>query len=378
MDAMEITSLETFTKHDVEDYYARYPAPVSVVRVRTDTGEEGIGQMSPYNADITSQVFHRQVAPHALGRDPLKIEKLVTDVLTSEYKYPWSYVNRALSGLDTALWDIKAKRKGVSVCELLGGEPTTVKPYASSMRRDITPDEEASRLKKLQRRDGYEAFKIRIGSWESQGDDEDAWSGRTEQVVPTVRDALGDDVELFVDANGTYSPDTAISISEDILQPNNVAHYEEPCPFWELEWTKKVRENVDIPVAGGEQDNHLSQWRRIFNKPAVDIAQPDVCYLGGVHRMLEVTEMAADVGIPIVPHSANQSLVTVFTMHVLGAIDATGPCLELTIEEDWAANMLDTDFTVENGEISIPDGDGWGVDINQDWLETSNYEISTT
>src|SRR6476619_8480006 len=96
---------------------------VAFVRGRTDDGAEGWGQVAPYNADVTAEVLHRQVAPHALGMDPLDPEAVATRVLDAEHKFPGSYVCRALAGVDTALWDLRARRAGVPVCTLAGGAP---------------------------------------------------------------------------------------------------------------------------------------------------------------------------------------------------------------------------------------------------------------
>ncbi len=123
-----ISTIETFATRDV-----------ALVRVRTDGGGEGWGQVAPYNADLTAQVLHRQVAPHALGRDAGDLRALETAVLEGEHKFPGSYLCRALGGLDTALWDLRGRRAGASVCELLGGTPRPFPVYASSMRRDIEP-----------------------------------------------------------------------------------------------------------------------------------------------------------------------------------------------------------------------------------------------
>lgn len=369
---MQIQQLETFTKKDIRGR----PAPVSFVRVRTDTGEEGIGQMSPYNADISVKVFHRQVAPHALGADPMDIDEIVDEIVDAEYKFPWSYLNRALAGLDTALWDLKAKQEGVSVAEFIGGKPTTLKPYGSSMSREITPEAEAKRLARLKKERGFEAFKIRVGS--KMGDNEDAWEGRTENLIPTVREAVGDDTQLFVDANSCYTPEKATEVGE-LLAAYDVVHYEEPCPFPKLEWTAEVRDALDgtnVQVAGGEQDNDLAQWQRMIDMHAVDIAQPDICYVGGLTRAMRVADMAEDAGLPVVPHSANHSLVTVFTMHMLAAIDNAGPYFEFSVEDHWAEGMLEPALTVEDGEIDVPDRPGWGFEINPEWLATSTYERS--
>ena len=365
---MEIERLETFSTQTV-----------SFVRVHTADGDVGTGQIAPYNADIATAVFHRQVAPHALGREVDSLDgigTLANDIVKAAYKFPWSYVCRAVTGLETALWDVHGKRRGEPVVSLLGGEPEPIPAYGSSMRRDIEPEDEAERLARLHAEEGYEAFKIRIGSWDSKGDDEDQWPGRTEALVPTVRDAVGDDVEIFVDANSAYTPEKAIEVGEEVLAPNDVVHYEEPCPYWELEWTAEVTEALDVPVTGGEQDNDLAQWRRMIEMDAVDVVQPDVCYIGGLSRTLEVAEMAADAGKLCTPHSANHSLVTVFTLHLLGAIENAGPYLEYSIEDHWAEGLFTPELSVEDGRVPIPNGPGWGVELDPEWLAMAQYEVS--
>ena len=132
---MLITSVETFAT----EY-------VTLVRVRTDEGDEGWGQVSPYNADITAEVVHRQVACHVLGMDAADIDAITAIVLDREHKFQGTYLYRALCGVDTALWDIRGKRAGQSVHQLLGGTRTEFPVYASSMKREITPQQEAERM----------------------------------------------------------------------------------------------------------------------------------------------------------------------------------------------------------------------------------------
>src|SRR5207237_7473843 len=167
---MRIETIETFTRE-----------PLSIVRVVTDSGAEGFGQIAPYNAEISATVLHRQVARYAIGADPYAIEAIGQHCIEGEYKFPGSYVCRALAGVETALWDLRGKREGKSVCELLGGRPRPLPVYGSSMRRDITPEEEAARLARLRETHGFRAFKIRVGK--VCGHDEDQWPGRTEALV---------------------------------------------------------------------------------------------------------------------------------------------------------------------------------------------------
>ena len=363
---MRIASVETFCNEFV-----------GMVRVRTDDGAEGWGQVSPYNADITATVLHRQIAPHVLGEPALDIDRFSEEIPEREHKFPGSYLRRALAGFDTALWDLKGRIEGKSVCELLGGTPRPFPVYGSSMRRDITPDDEATRLARLRNAFGYQAFKFRVGK--ECGHDADEWPGRTDEIVPAVRSALGNDVTLLVDANSCYSPAKAIAVGR-MLEDNGVSHFEEPCPYWEIEWTAEVTRALDLSVAGGEQDCSLPHWRRVSETGTVDIVQPDICYVGGLTRALRVAAMAEQAGLPCVPHSANLSLVTVFTLHMMGAIGNAGPYVEFSIEPTsyypWQHGLFHPEFKIEDGMVDIPDGPGWGVEINPAWLSGAKHQIS--
>ena len=164
------------------------------------------------------------------------------------------------------------------MCELLGGTPRPFPVYGSSMRRDIKTPDGSGRAARRRLRDlhGYQAFKFRIGR--ECGHEADEWPGRT------VADRSGrtgggrsTHIALLVDANSCYTPDKAIEVGR-MLQDNGICHFEEPCPYWELDWTEQVTRSLDVPVAGGEQDWSLPNWQRIVDRRVVDIVQPDVCY----------------------------------------------------------------------------------------------------
>jgi L-alanine-DL-glutamate epimerase-like enolase superfamily enzyme len=295
-----------------------------------------------------------------------------------ELKFPGSYLCRAMAGLDTALWDLHGRLEGKPVTSLIGGRPGRLRAYASSMKRDITPKDEAERFRRLRGEKGFDAFKFRVGA--ECGRDVDEWPGRTEAIVPTVCRALGEGVAKLVDANSGFSPRRAIEVGR-LLEAEGVCHFEEPCPYWELEQTKQVADALGIDVTGGEQDCLFPVWRCMIGMGAVDVVQPDVMYMGGLTRTLKVARMAAEAGLPCTPHSANLSLVTMCTMHLLGAIANAGPYLELSIEgEDyypWQAGLFVGDpYRVEDGHVTIPDAPGWGVEINPQWLERSTYQVS--
>ena len=366
---MKIRSIETFATQFV-----------GLVRVTTDCGAIGWGQVSTYNSDITATVLHRQVAPTALGQDISDLSMLsdlLDRIYERQHKFPGSYMCRALAGLDTAIWDLHGKRQGKPVCELLGAKARPIRAYASSMKRDITPAEEAERFVRLRDEHGFDAFKFRLGA--EVGRNQDEWPGRTEEIVPTVRKALGDDVDLLVDANSCYEPKRAIEVGK-ILIDNRVTHFEEPCPYWNLKWTKEVTDALPIDVTGGEQDNSLALWEHMIDARIVDIVQPDICYIGGIDRACRVARMAQNAGLPCTPHSANLSLVTVFTAHFLAAIENAGKYLEFSIEEEdyypWQRGIYRNYPEIRDGMYHLSDEPGWGVEIEDDWLEKSSYQIS--
>lgn len=365
---MKIASLET--------YYNEF---VCFVKVTTDDGAFGWGQVAPYHADITSLVFHRQVAPHVLGLDATDIDALVDLVREREHKFPGSHLYRAIGGLDTALWDLRGRLEGLPVCTLLGGSPGTVRAYASSMQREITPTEEARRLERLAGEKGFTAFKFRIGS--ECGHDQDEWPGRTEEIVPLIRRTLGADASLLVDANSCYSPARAIETGH-LLMSENIEHFEEPCPYWEYEQTRQVTEALPINITGGEQDCELGSWQQMIDTHVVDIIQPDICYLGGMQRTLRVAAMAANVDMPCTPHCANLSMVTLFTMHLLRAIPNAGKYLEFSIEGldyyPWQdALFTESPYDIINGQATVTDQPGWGAEPAASWLDKAQRQIST-
>ncbi|MFT5506109.1 MAG: L-alanine-DL-glutamate epimerase-like enolase superfamily enzyme [Gammaproteobacteria bacterium] len=368
---MNIKSIESFST-----------TRVGLVRVTTDTGHEGWGQVSTYHSDITATILHRQVAPWLIGQDvsdKSQLGDLFDRVFEKEHKFPGSYICRALSGVDTALWDLFGKLENKSVCELLGGNPHPIRVYASSMSRDITPKEEAKRFSKLRDEHGYDAFKFRVGS--ECGRNQDEWPGRSEEIIKTVRKTLGDNVDLLVDGNSCYRPETAIELGQTLLE-YGICHFEEPCPYWEHEWTKQVTDALPLDVTGGEQDNNLTLWKYMIDNSVVDIYQPDICYLGGIERTLRVVKMAADAGKIITPHAANLSLVTIFTLHLMGAIENAGPYVEFSIEGSdyypWQYGVYENLPVARDGKVQIPDAPGWGIRVNQSWLDQSDYQKSDT
>jgi L-alanine-DL-glutamate epimerase-like enolase superfamily enzyme len=363
---MRITSITTHTT-----------PLVCVVHIRTDTGEDGWGQTAPFHAEITATVLHRLVAPAVFVIDEPTPDTLSDAVVAANLKFPGSFVLRALGGVETALWDLLARRERKLVCELLGGRRGAYPAYASSMRRDITPADEADRIASLRDTRGFRACKIRVG--DGTGEDRDRWEGRSEELIDTVRSALGPDFVIHADANSAFRPARAIEIGAR-LHAGGPGHFEEPCPYWEMDWTREVNEALDGEVAGGEQDNWMPVWERMVRERVVDIVQPDVCYIGGITRARRVAALAEEAGMLCTPHSANVTFVTLFTLHLMRSIPNPGPYLEFSIEARGEfGEVFEPALEVSDGVLPMPDAEpGWGVRVREAWLESATAETSST
>jgi len=363
---LTVKSIETFRRDSL-----------GLVRITASDGRTGWGQMAPYEADISAEVLHRLIARLVIGRDISDIDAINDAVIDAQLKFPWSFLCRALAGVDTALWDLYGQIADKPVAVLLGGSVRPLPAYGSSMRRDISPADEAARLARLRDELGYRAFKIRLGT--PGGRNRDAAPGRSEAIIPAVRKAVGPGIELHADANSCYTPDVAIPMGRR-LEESGYAAFEEPCPYWELEWTQEVTRALRMDVQGGEQDNDMAQWRRMIAMRAVDIVQPDICYTGGLTRAWRVAKMAEAAGLVTKPHAANVSLVTVFTMHMLAALPKAGE-VEFSIESDapitrQARSMFDPILEMKEGKALMPEGPGWGVRIKPEWVAAAERRVS--
>lgn len=362
---MKIASIETFA-NDMLCY----------VRLTDSDGAQGWGMTAPFAADITAQVLHRLAAPIALK--PFEDHTAVADeIIWQQYKFLGTFVARAAAGIDTALWDLAARRKGVSVAELVGKKRGAIDLYASSMKRDLPVQEEADRLRALQDQYGYRAIKLHPGI--PVGRNQDFWPHRTEDMVAAMAKTAAPGTHLIVDVNGNYDVEKAIETGR-YFRDQGVALYEEPCPYWQIENTKAVREGCaqfGLPVAGGEQDYVDTMWERMIDEHVMDVCQPDLLYIGGFSRALRVARYAAGRGRPVTPHTSNRSPIFVMGLHYMASIDNPYPFLECGIEDDrWALDTYAPHIAIADGRAAVPTAPGWGFTPSPEFLATSQYAVS--
>ncbi len=272
---------------------------VPYVRVLTDEGVHGVGEAYSIGPDRATVAAIEDLAEWLIGRDPLAIEGL-WQLMYAGSRFPGgSILNAAISGIEHALWDIKGKALGVPVYELIGGRcRDRVRVYQSA--GGDTPEALAESARRLVRTYGYTALKM----FPFDRRDEPLWHDMglaramrgAEARIRAVREAVGDDVDIALDAHAQiFQPSTALTLCQ-VLQPFHPLFLEEPLRPENREALGQLHAKSPIPIATGEMLYTKYEFRDLLANAAADIVQPDVCLMGGLWEMKKVAAMAeADV-----------------------------------------------------------------------------------
>jgi L-alanine-DL-glutamate epimerase-like enolase superfamily enzyme len=342
-----------------------------LVRVRSADGAEGVVTTNNRLAYLWP-IFKQFVCPYFLGKDARKLPFLVDDFYTyrSVYKLAGIALWNPVAYVELAVLDLLGKIAGKSVGSLFGTVLRKDIPvYLSSLRRDTTPEEEVAWLARRLVETGAKAVKLKIGGRMSRN--ADAFPGRTEKLIPLARKVFGDDVVIYVDANGSYDADYAIHIG-GLLAEYNIAFFEEPCPWQEYMETKRVADALDLPVAGGEQDSSLPQFRWMISNRVMDIIQADIMYNGGMIRNLRVAQWAAHQDVSVMPHSPKVGAEAAAVLHFASIVPNLGPFQEYRGEYIPPEHWYTPSFNIHDGVVSVPVGPGLGVDYDQQiWDEAA-------
>lgn len=347
-----------------------------LVRVETDEGLVGWGEcfgpgtVAIANATIVEEV----IAPLVVGMDPLDREVI------------WHFVyNRlrdhgrggmplqALSGIDIALWDLAGKAVELPLHQLLGGRfRQSVPVYGYGMMLKKASDlparfaDEALAIREA----GFRAMKMKIG----------LGPRRDVELVAAVRDAIGPDVDLMVDANHCYTATEALGVGR-ALERLDVTWFEEPVAPEDRDGYRHLRASLDVPIAGGEAEFTRWGWRDLLVGRCLDIAQPEVTALGGITEYLKVLGMAHAHFVPVVNHVWGSAVAVAVNLHLLttmpdlpGGAHPTAPSLEFdTTDNLFLEELLETPLDIPgqvaaSGCASPPIGPGIGVEIDEAFL----------
>jgi L-alanine-DL-glutamate epimerase-like enolase superfamily enzyme len=339
-----------------------------IVDVRTDDGHAGVGECIVRRApEVVATIVNRLLAPQAVGRDPWDVEGLWEEMLTLLRRWGHSrgFVLEALSGIDIALWDLLSRAVGQPLYKFLAGAGRGgVRYYVSKVYFDEIPRmaEEARRLVT----EGHRALKVQIGWPESRG-------GHRADVrtVRAIRDAVGPDIEVMLDANGAYDIGTAIRVGRQ-LEELNVAWLEEPVPADDLDGYAHFRRSVRVPVAAGEAEFGLYGFRDLIARGGVDILQPEVARIGGITAARRLWALAHAHNLRYAPHTGFSGGVAHLASLHLAAAAPNFYAYEY-MGTRYIDNPLRDIFTTpfpapREGVIPLPQGPGLGLEIDRETI----------
>lgn len=341
-----------------------------LVRVRTDSGLEGIGECTVRLAPEATAAIVKELSEVIKGLSPLDNSvawELMYAVMMNR-GHLQGFFMEALSGIDIALWDLKGKILGEPIYQLLGGaQRETIWCYASSLRfRGIeTTVEEAKSFVA----DGYNAMKLKLGSNRHRPEADI-------ELARAVREAVGKDIYLSADANCGFERPAAHKVAQ-ALQDLDYAWFEEPLAPDDHAGYADLARAFALPIAGGETEFTKYGFRRLFINRALDIVQPNIGRAGGFTECLRTAALAEAFHIPYAPHTGSTSAVChLAELHLAAALP--GFLIYEHMQSDWSKtdlNPLRGELLLGSGEvrngsyISLPEGPGLGLQLNEEIVQ---------
>lgn len=374
---MKITNIECHLFTTRQKFAERHEPLVSssaLVRVLTDEGEYGLGDpLTAYHAPEAIPAIIDFYKQELIGEDPRRISYLHRKMYSASLFWGRSGIAlSAISAIDNALWDLKAKLLGVPLYDLLGGLANDrVQVYATGANC-VQPLSETIAVIKDYIRDGFTAFKLGVnylgqpyGSLPS-----DAQVRQEAEKFAAMREAVGPDIEIIIDgAQGAmanpWSRKMALQIART-MEPHRILFFEEPLPYNDPEGYAMLRDNTATPIGGGESLLGLYDFANYFRLGALDIAQPDPGYHGGITEVLRIVAAAESHGVGIVQHNPSLGAGVMFGLHIAFARHSCRLIELLPVRTELQMALLADPLTVVNGHLLPPTAIGAGLIWNDE------------
>ena len=327
--------------------------PIVTVRLRTDSGIEGIG-VTLYGGRLTRSLHAavEDLAAATVGEDPMRVEAIVTKLRTGDPGGGLGGIfTLALSAIDTALWDIKGKALDQPLWKLLGGHRDRVPTYASgSLRRGLT-DDQAQRAAQILLQKGFREMKTQMAL---PGNPTPAEEVRRVRVV---REAIGPDIKLMCDINQRWRPEQAIQIGSRVEEEGiGLFWLEDVTTCDDFPGLARVTAALKTPVAGGEYVWGIVPFRHMIEARSVDIVMVDLARVGGVTQWMKVAGMAEAFNLPIVSHVMPEIL-----LHMVAACPNG-----LTVEYmPWMLALYEETPEIKDGHLLLPQKPGLGLKFDE-------------
>lgn len=346
---------------------------IMILEIITEDGISGFGEAFG-NAFINKAIIDNAYAPKLIGQNIFDSSKIWDELynLLRDNGQKGSCIE-ALSAVDNALWDLKGKYTHLPVYQLMGGaRRKRIMPYATGLYHSKSDTLEKDLVEEAVSYvdAGFRALKMKIGF----GVENDI------NMVKQVRNAIGKDITLMVDANHAYNALSATKLAREIEQ-YEIAWFEEPVPPEDIEGYKQVKNATTIPLSGGEAEFTSYGFKRLIDERAVDILQPDCCITGGLTEFLKIIAMAKIQNIQCYPHVWGTGIAVSVGLNAAFAMpdfpESLNPS-EVYFELDRTPNIFREQISknklhIENGYIALPKFEGLGLEIDRDLIK--EYQI---
>ncbi len=358
---MKITKLETF-----------FVKPRWMfLKIYTDEGIVGYGEPIVEGRARTVAMAIKEMESYLIGQDPLRIEHHWQVLYRNTFYRGGPILVSAISGVEQALWDIKGKFYNMPVYEMLGGYcRNKIRMYAHC-HADTAEELVNAAMKK--KSEGFTAVKTSIDA-PVRNIDTMAYITGQEKKIAALREAVGENIDIAIDFHGRVSPAMAIRLAK-VFEPYCPMFIEEPCLPENVDALVSIARATTIPLATGERLFTRWGFREIIEKQAVAVVQPDLCHSGGIFEAKKIASAAETYYASIAPHNPLGPVSLAACLQ----LDACTPNFLIqehpSIPEKWdlGAGYLKKPFVVEQGYISLPEGPGLGIEINDDALTELAY-----
>lgn len=316
--------------------------------ITTEQGIEGIGFSYSKRAGGPGQFAHAcEVAQNLIGQDPNDIARLVTSLTWAGASVGRSGLStQAIAAFDVALHDLKAKRAGLPLAKLLGAHRDSVRTYNTSGGFLNASLEEVKDRASQALANGIGGIKIKVGLPDSRED---------LRRVAAVREHIGDDVPLMVDANQQWDRATALRMGR-ALEEFNLTWIEEPLDAYDAEGHARLTATLDTPIATGEMLASVAEHQRLIDARACDIIQPDAPRVGGIIQFLQLMTLADRAGLDLAPH---------FAMEIHLHLAACYPRETWVEHFDWLDPLFNERLETQQGRMIVPDRPGLGITLSE-------------
>ncbi|MEO1054935.1 MAG: mandelate racemase/muconate lactonizing enzyme family protein [Bacteroidota bacterium] len=339
-----------------------------ICRVRTNSGAEGMSVSNNMQMVSLYPIFVNRIQPFFEGKDARDLEQLLEEVYVhkSNYKLQSLAIWVPLATLEFAILDLLGNVANLSIGEVLGGvHHPEISVYQANNHRGKSAEESLDKIIKNVESSEAKAVKFKLGGRMSAAEKP---AGRSEKLIPMVREAFGAEMVIYADSNGSYDAEEAIRIGK-ICEEYQFDFYEEPVPFDWYEETLQVNQSLSIPIAGGEQEPSMRNFRWLIAHDALDIVQPDIFYFGGMIRSMRVARMAEAKGKMCVPHITGSGLGYLYMAHFVSAVPNAGPYHEFKgLNNELPFECPTSDLTSKGGKVKVPTGPGAGITIDPEYM----------